>query len=181
MSSFVKIHSAVVEKKPKNVSANQRPERPSWISDRHEKHKLDRGRRGLASCQVSSKSIQQLRRRSRKMLQPIRGQGGHLGFPIGTKNTNLIEDVEDLFPVKFRQNPYSGCGEEVEKCFSQWGARAAILNDGSAQKHKLGRGRWVLALCQVSSESVQWFRRSQKCESLRRTTDGQTTDNALWQ
>ena len=41
LSSFVKIHSAVVEKKSKNVSANQRPGRPSWISDRH---KLDRSR-----------------------------------------------------------------------------------------------------------------------------------------
>ena len=53
---------------------------------------------------------------------------------IGTKNTNLVEDVEDLFPVKFRQNPFSGCGEEVEKCFSQPEARAAILDFRSAQK-----------------------------------------------
>ena len=28
------------------------------------------------------------------MSQPIRGQGGHLVFPIGPKNTNLVEDVE---------------------------------------------------------------------------------------
>ena len=68
------------------------------------------------------------------MFQPIRGQGGHLGFPIGTKNTNLIENVKDLLSVKFRQNPFSGCGEEVEKCFSQSEARAAILDDRSAQK-----------------------------------------------
>ena len=77
-----------------------------------------------------------------KILQPIRGQGGHLGFLICTKNTNLIEGVEELLPVKFHQNPFSGCGEEDEKCFSQSEARAAILDDGSAQKkHKLGRGR----------------------------------------
>ena len=37
-----------------------------------------------------------------KMYQPIRGQGGHLDFPIGPKNTNLVEDVEFLLPVKFR-------------------------------------------------------------------------------
>ena len=37
-----------------------------------------------------------------KMSQPIRGQGGHLGFPIDPKNTNLVEDVEILLPVKFR-------------------------------------------------------------------------------
>ena len=33
------------------------------------------------------------------MSQPIRGQGGHLVFPIGRKNTNLVEDVEILLPV----------------------------------------------------------------------------------
>ena len=36
------------------------------------------------------------------MSQPIKGQGGHLDFPIGTKNTNLVEDVEIFLPVKFR-------------------------------------------------------------------------------
>ena len=35
------------------------------------------------------------------MFQPIRGQGGHLVFLIGTKNTNLVEDLEILLPVKF--------------------------------------------------------------------------------
>ena len=34
------------------------------------------------------------------------------------------------------------------------------------EKHKLGRGRWDLASCQVSLNSVQWFqRRSRKCLS----------------
>ena len=37
-----------------------------------------------------------------KMSQPIRGQGGYLVFPIDPKNTNLVEDVEFLLPVKFR-------------------------------------------------------------------------------
>ena len=37
----------------KNVSANQRPGRPSWFSDRPKKHKLGRAHWGLASCQVS--------------------------------------------------------------------------------------------------------------------------------
>ena len=36
------------------------------------------------------------------MSQPIIGQGGHLVFPIGPKNTNLVENVEILLPVKFR-------------------------------------------------------------------------------
>ena len=36
------------------------------------------------------------------MYQPIRGKEGHLVFPIGPKNTNLVEEVEMLLPVKFR-------------------------------------------------------------------------------
>ena len=44
----------------------------------------------------------------------IRGQGGHLVFPIGSKNTNLVEDVEILLPVKFRAIPFSGFRGEVE-------------------------------------------------------------------
>ena len=36
------------------------------------------------------------------MSQQIRGEGGNLVFPIGPKNTNLLEDVEILLPVKFR-------------------------------------------------------------------------------
>ena len=39
------------------------------------------------------------------MSQPIRGQGGHLVFPISPKNTNLVEDIEILLPVKFGSIP----------------------------------------------------------------------------
>ena len=31
------------------------------------------------------------------------------------------------------------------------------------EKHKLGRGRWDLACCQVSLHSDQWFQKSWKC------------------
>ena len=48
------------------------------------------------------------------MSQPIRGQGGHLVFPIGPKNTNLVEDVEILLPVRFRWILFSGFRGEVE-------------------------------------------------------------------
>ena len=48
------------------------------------------------------------------MSQPIRGQGGHLVFPIGPKNTNLVEDVEILLHVKFHQIPFSGFRGKVE-------------------------------------------------------------------
>ena len=36
------------------------------------------------------------------MPEPFGGQSSHLGFPIGPKNINLVEDVEILLPVKFR-------------------------------------------------------------------------------
>ena len=36
------------------------------------------------------------------------GQGSHPGFLIGLKNTNLVEDVEILLPIKFRQIQFSG-------------------------------------------------------------------------
>ena len=48
------------------------------------------------------------------MSQPIRGQGGHLVFPTGPKNTNLVEDVEILLPVQFRCILFIGFREEVE-------------------------------------------------------------------
>ena len=108
-----------------------------------------------------------------KMSQPIRGQGGHLVFPIGSKNTNLVEGVEILLPVKFRWIPFNGFREEVENVSAnQRPGRPSCFSD-RLEKHKLGRGRWDLAFCQVSLNFVQRFqRRSRKCESLRRTDDG---------
>ena len=35
------------------------------------------------------------------MSQPIRGHGSHLVFQTGSKNTNLIEEVEIFSPVKY--------------------------------------------------------------------------------
>ena len=43
-----------------------------------------------------------------KMSQPIRGQGGHLVFPIGLKNTNLVEDDMILLHFKFHWILFSG-------------------------------------------------------------------------
>ena len=48
------------------------------------------------------------------MSQPIRGQGGPSRFYIDTKTTNLVDTVEFLRPVKFRQIPFSGVGEEFD-------------------------------------------------------------------
>ena len=100
--------------KVENVSANQRPGRPSCFSDRPEKHKLGRGSWDLASCWVSLNSVQRFQRRSKKKSQQIRGQGGHLVYPIGPKNTNFVEDVEILLPLKFRWIPFSRFRGEVE-------------------------------------------------------------------
>ena len=49
-----------------------------------------------------------------KMSQPIRGQGDHFVFPISPKNTNLVEGVEILLPIKLRWIQFSGFRGEVE-------------------------------------------------------------------
>ena len=53
-------------RKVENVSANQKPGRPSCFSNRPENHKLGRGRWYLVFCQVSLNSVQRFQRRSRK-------------------------------------------------------------------------------------------------------------------
>ena len=83
-----------------------------------------------------------------KMSQLIRGQGGCLVFPISPKNTNLVEDIEILLPVKFRWIPFSGFRGEVEN---------VSANQRPGRPSLFGRGRWDLASCQVSLNSVQRF------------------------
>ena len=75
------------------------------------------------------------------MSQPIRGKGGHVVFSIGPKNTNLVEDIEILLPVKFSRIPFSGFRGEVENVSAnQRPGRPSCFSD-RRQKHKLGRGR----------------------------------------
>ena len=75
------------------------------------------------------------------MSHQIRGQGGHLVFPIGPKNTNLVEGVKVLLPVKFRSIPLSGFIGEVENVSAnQRPGRPSCFSD-RLDKHKLGRGR----------------------------------------
>ena len=126
-----------------NALANQRPGWLSCSSDRPEKHKRGRRRWDLASCEfcwipscfsnrpekntsfgggtfrscfLSSFVEFQLAvtEEKSKMSQSIRGQGGHLVFPIGPKTTNLVEDVEIFLPFKIRWIPFSGFRGEVE-------------------------------------------------------------------
>ena len=48
------------------------------------------------------------------MSQPIRGPGDHIIFPIGPKNTNLVEDVKIMLSVKFCSIPLA-VSEEKSK------------------------------------------------------------------
>ena len=93
------------------------------------------------------------------MSQPIRGQGGHFLFPIGPKkNTNLVDDVEILLPVKFRLIPFSGFrGEVGNVSANQRPVRPFSFSD-RPDKHKLNRGHWDLAFCQVSLNAVSGYR-----------------------
>ena len=41
------------------------------------------------------------------MSQPIRGQGGHIGFLIDTNYTNMVEDVEFRYVVAEKKSNMS--------------------------------------------------------------------------
>ena len=107
---------------------------PFCFSDRPQKHKHGRGHWDLASCQVLLNSVQQFQRRSWKCLSQSE-TGRSSFFLIGPKNTNMVEDVEILLPVKFCWILFSGFRGEVEKCLSQSEARAAILFFPSGPKN----------------------------------------------
>ena len=70
----------------------------------------------LRSCFLSSyvEFYSAVSKEKLKMYQPIRGRGSHFVFPIHLKNTNLVEGVEILLPIKFRRIPFSGFRGEVE-------------------------------------------------------------------
>ena len=74
------------------------------------------------------------------MFQPIRGQGGHLVFPIDPKNTNLVEDIEILLPVKFRGIPFNGFRGEVENVSANQRPGRQSCFSNQPEKHELGRG-----------------------------------------
>ena len=104
------------------------------------------------------------------MSQPIRGQVDHLVFPIDPKNTNFVEDVDILLPVKYCWILFSGLRREVENNSANQRPRrpSCFFPIGKKKKHthKLGRGCWDLASCQVSLNSVQRLQgRSWKCLS----------------
>ena len=106
-----------------------------------------------------------------KMSQQIIGRGGHFVFPIHLKNTNLVEGVEILLHIKFRQIPFSGFrGAFGNVSANQRQGRPFCFFPDWPEKHKLGRRHWELASCQVSMNSVQGFlQRSRKCLSKSET------------
>jgi hypothetical protein len=48
-----------------------------------------------------------------KMFQNASCGGGHLGFPIGIKNTHIVEDLPMIIPGQFGFNYPSGFREEA--------------------------------------------------------------------
>ena len=141
-----------------------------------QKHKLGKGRWDLASCQVLLNSVQQLLRRSRKYLSQSDARAAILFLrsaqkhklcrglrscflssslnPVWPKNTNLVRDLEILVPVKFCWIPFSSFGGEVKNISAnQRPGRPSCFSD-RPEKHKLGRGCWYLASCQISSNSL---------------------------
>ena len=96
-----------------NVSANRRPGRPCFFF--RSARKTQTWKITLWSCFLSSfvEFRSAVSEEKSKKSRPIRGKGGHLVFPIGTKNTNLADDVAILLPVKFRWIPFSGFREKV--------------------------------------------------------------------
>ena len=136
------------------------------FSDRPKKHKLGRGRWDLSSCQVLLNSFQRFQRRSRKCLSQSEARAAILFSDQPKKNTNLVEIIEILLPAKFRWIPFSGFRGEVENVSANQRPGQPSCFCDRPKKHKLGRGRWDLASCQVSLNSVQRFqRRSRKCLS----------------
>ena len=87
------------------------------------------------------------------------GQGIHLVFPIGPqKNTNLVEEIEILLPVKFRWIPFSGFRWDVENVSANQRPGWPSCFSDRPEKHKLGRRHGDIASCQLSLNSVQQFR-----------------------
>ena len=73
------------------------------------------------------------------MSQPIKGQGGHPVFVIGPKNTNMVEDVEILLPVKYSLNSVQWF-QRKNVSTNQRPGRPSCFSD-RPEKHSLCKGR----------------------------------------
>ena len=144
---LVKFHwipFSAFRKEVENVSAYQRPGRPSCFSDRPAKHKHSRGHLYHASCQVSLISFQWFQRRGRKCCSQSEVERSSC-FSDRPEKPDMVKDVVILLPVQFRWIPFSGFRGEVENDSAiQRPGRPFCFSDRH-EKHKYGRGRWDLA------------------------------------
>ena len=72
----------------------------------------------------------------------IIGQGGNFYSPFGPKNTNLVEDVKILLPVKFSLKSgqqFQRKSQNMSQPIRGQGGHIVFLDQ--PKKHKLGRGR----------------------------------------
>ena len=159
----------------KNASANQRPGLPSCFSDWPKNHKFGRGCWDLASCQSFVEFRLAVSEEKWKISQPIRGQGGHLVFPIGPKNTNLVEDIEIMLPVKFPWISFGSFWEVKNVSANQRPGRPSCFPIGPKNTNFVeGVGNCFLS-------SFVEFPSAVSEEKLKKwkVNDGQTTDK-LW-
>ena len=119
------------------------------------KNKLGKKCWDPSSCQVPLKSVQRFQSKSPKCLSQSEA-GWPSCFFIGPKNTNVVEDVKILLPVKFRWIPFSDCRGEVENVSTNQRPGCHPLFP-ITRKHKLSRVRLDLVFHQVPLNSVQRF------------------------
>ena len=130
--------------KVENVSANHRPGRPFCFSDPPEKHKLGRGHWDLASYQVSLNSFHSFRGEVENVSVNQRPGRPFCFFPICLKNTNVVEGIESLLPVKFRLIPFSCFRGEVENVSANQRPERPFCFSDRPKKHKLVEGVEIL-------------------------------------
>lgn len=107
------------------------------------------------------------------MCLPIRAFGGHLLWRIGSKNTNMVEDLEYLIPVRFGEIPYSGCREEVENVSTNknsWWPSLDLLTDWVKNTNLIRGLKYLLPIkfCEI------------QCRSCCREVDNVSDDQNSW-
>ena len=80
---------------------------------------------------------------------------------IGPKKHNFVEDVEILLFVKYRCR-----GEVANVSANQRPGMPSCFSKQPEKKNKLGKGRWDIASCQDSLNSIQWFQRRSRAAIL---------------
>ena len=130
-----------------NVSANQRPGRPSCFSDWPEKHKLGRGRWYLASCHVSFNSYSAVSEEKSKMSQPTRGQGGHLVFLDRPEKHKLCRGRWDLASCQVSLNSVQRFQRRSRKCLKPIRGQGGYLVFPIGPKHDHKLAQRVLRSC----------------------------------